>query len=126
MILGNDIDTNTNTIANDVIITACMTNPPFYDNNDDVFEYNKTVNTACDVEKFTVGGEVVIIIIFIIVIIIIIVIVIVIAIFIIIIIINYRLHFLQLLSLIPWSLGIGLIIIIVLFNFIIISITNSL
>ena len=40
---------------NDLILTACMTNPPFYDANEEIIAYENTICTASDVEKITEG-----------------------------------------------------------------------
>jgi len=57
-IFVNDTATNNDTNGNnDLLITACMTNPPFYNNDEDIIGYDNTICTASNVEKFTEGGE---------------------------------------------------------------------
>ena len=58
-IFANDIATKYNNINsnNDPLITACMTNPPFYNTDEDIIGYDNTICTASNVEKFTEGGE---------------------------------------------------------------------
>ena len=57
-IFANGIATYNNINSNnDLLITACMTNPPFYNTDEDIIGYDNTICTASNVEKFTEGGE---------------------------------------------------------------------
>ena len=52
---SDTIESNRMNGKTDILLTACMTNPPFYDINDHIIAYDNTICTASTVEKVTEG-----------------------------------------------------------------------